>query len=70
MKKAIGGKLKWSKLISILIILFGTTLMVYMIKVENEPGALPLLLIAVGAIWFVVNQNRIKKQIRKQIELQ
>jgi len=33
-----------------------------MIKVEDEPGALPLLLIIIGAIWLIINQYQAKKQ--------
>jgi hypothetical protein len=32
-----------------------------MIKVEDEPGALPLLLIITGIIWFIVIQRKVKK---------
>ena len=64
MKKRVSGKLKWGKALSILIILVGTILMIYMITVEDEPGALPLFLILIGATWFIVNQYQIKKQLR------
>jgi len=54
-------KQKWSKVLSLLTILLGTVLLVYMIKVEDEPGAIPLILIIVGIVWFVVTRYRIKK---------
>lgn len=41
-------KLKLYKLISALIIAVGALLMIYMISVESEPGAVPLLLLITG----------------------
>jgi hypothetical protein len=35
--------------------------MIYMIKVEDEPGALPLFLIIIGTVWLIINQLQIKK---------
>jgi len=57
-------KLKTSRLLSTLIILSGALLMIYMITIEDEPGALPLLLIISGAGWFILNQILIKKGLR------
>ncbi len=54
-------KQKWSKVLSLLTILLGTVLLVYMIKVEDEPGAVPLILIIVGIVWFFVNLYQSKK---------
>lgn len=65
MKKEISQKLKLYRILSILTILLGLILIVYMIKVEDEPGALPLLIIITGAIWFIVNQIKIKKTLTK-----
>lgn len=62
MKKRINRKLKWGKLLPVLSISLGIILMIYMIKVEDEPGALPLLLIIIGAIWLIINQYQAKKQ--------
>jgi len=50
--------------LSILILLFGVVSLVYMIKVEDEPGALPLFLIILGTLSLIVNQVKIKKQMR------
>ena len=50
--------------LSILILLFGVISLVYMIKVEDEPGVLPLFLIALGTLSLIVNQVKIKKQMR------
>lgn len=56
-------KQNYFSIFSILIILLGVALMTYMIKVEDEPGALPLLLIVTGILWFFINQIKVKKQI-------
>jgi hypothetical protein len=62
MEKVISQKLKLSKMLSVLTILAGTALMIYMITVEDEPGALPLILIIIGIVWLIINQYQIKKQ--------
>jgi hypothetical protein len=64
MKKVITQKQKLSRLLSVLTLLLGMTLLIYMIIVEDEPGAVPLFLIFVGASWFFINQHQIKKQLR------
>lgn len=61
--RKISRKLKWGRILSVLIILLEIALMIYMIEVEDEPGALPLFFIIIGTIWLIVNQNQIKKQI-------
>lgn len=66
MKSKIKQRLKINSILSGLMILSGTALLIYMIKVEDEPGALPLLLIILGTAWFFIIQNRIKKQLKKQ----
>lgn len=63
MGKVIRQKLKLSKMLSVLTIFSGTALLIYMITVEDEPGALPLILIIIGIVWFVINQYKIKKQM-------
>lgn len=65
MKTKINQKQKWSRLLSVLTFLLGSILLIYMIKVEDEPGALPLVLILVGIVWFFISQHQIKKQVRK-----
>lgn len=49
-------KQKIYKFISFLTMLLGFLLMIYMIKVEDEPGALPLLLIIIGAVGLILNK--------------
>lgn len=62
MTKELNQKLKSFKIVSVITFLIGAVLMIYMIKVEDEPGALPLFLILIGTIGFVVSEIKIKKQ--------
>ncbi len=62
MKKEISQSLKTQRTLSIISFVIGALLLIYMIKVESEPGALPLLLMAIGIVWLSINQLRIKKQ--------
>jgi hypothetical protein len=62
MKKEISQNLKRGKILSILIILLGTILLIYMITIEDEPGALPLFLIVVGTVLLIINRYQINKQ--------
>jgi len=62
MKATVSSKQKWGKILSLLTISLGVVLMVYMITVEDEPGAVPLFLIIGGTVWFIINRHRIKKQ--------
>ncbi len=64
MKNDIGKGLKNSRTGSIITILLAIALLVYMITVEGELGALPLLLMLTGCIWFTVTQLQIKKARR------
>ena len=48
-------------LLPITTIAIGLVLLTYMITVESEPGAIPLLLILVGTIWFFVTKSRNRK---------
>lgn len=61
MAKEIGQRLKLSRMLSVLTILVGTALLIYMITVEDEPGAIPLILIIIGIVWFIINREQIKK---------
>lgn len=65
MKNEITQKLKLYRTISLLIILLGILLLVYMIKVEDEPGALPLLILIIGIVSFIKNQTQIEKALNK-----
>lgn len=46
------------KLISFLITFVGIALMTFMIIEEDEPGAIPLLLILVGTIWYFYTRSK------------
>lgn len=61
MKKEISYGLKASRGFAIAILVLGVVLMAYMITVESEPGALPLLFVLVGIVWLLVNRYQVKK---------
>jgi len=65
MKTGISLKNKWRKTLSLLTVFVGFVLLVYMIAVEDEPGALPLLLIVTGVVWFIISRNQIKKKVQQ-----
>ena len=64
MKKKISKKIKWGKILPVLSIFLGIVLMIYMIKVEDEPGAWLLLLIIAGTIWLIISRYQTKRQIQ------
>jgi uncharacterized membrane protein len=66
MKNEISQSLRISRALSVTIIVIGLILLIFMITVEDEPGALPLFLILVGTVWFFVNRGRIKRQVGKE----
>jgi hypothetical protein len=45
-------------ILSVLLILGGITLMIHMITVDSEPGAIPLLLVMLGTGWFFITLFR------------
>lgn len=45
--------LKTHTLLSVLTILIGFVLLIYMIVVEDEPGAIPLILVVCGTGWLL-----------------
>jgi hypothetical protein len=53
-------KLKTHRLLSLLMIIIGLVLMVFMIRTESEPGALPLLLVVLGIAWHVITWRRMR----------
>jgi len=56
------NNLKLQRTLSILAIFIGLMLLLYMIVVEDEPGAIPLFLIVIGMIWYFVTKSRIHTQ--------
>jgi hypothetical protein len=53
-------KLKLQKILSLIIIMLGIALLTYMVIVEDEPGAIPLLMIVTGTGWYFLTRSRIK----------
>lgn len=51
-------KLTVHRTLSALTIVVGALLLVYMIAVESEPGAVPLLMIGIGTGWYLVARFR------------
>lgn len=62
MKTVNSKKLKMQTLLSLLTITIGIMLMIYMMVVESEPGAIPLGLIVIGAGWYFFTRYRIRAQ--------
>ncbi|MBK8736882.1 MAG: hypothetical protein IPL98_13645 [Saprospiraceae bacterium] len=58
-------KLKLLRFISIGSTLIGIVLLIFMIKYEDEPGAIPLILILVGLVGIYMTQARIKQTIKQ-----
>ncbi len=62
MNSEIHKKLKIQLLLSVLIAVIGIILMTFMIIEESEPGAIPLLLIALGTGWYFITRFRTRSQ--------
>lgn len=58
-------KLKLLRFISMGSTLIGIVLLIFMIKYEDEPGAIPLILILVGLVGIYMTQARIKQTIKQ-----
>jgi hypothetical protein len=52
-------KLKSQLILSILTFGLGILLLLFMIFVEDEPGMVPLVLLAIGSVWFWITHSRI-----------
>lgn len=57
-------KLQYQTILSSVVLAVGFMLLVFMIITEDEPGAIPLLLILTGTIWFFITHLR-KRSWRK-----
>ncbi|HEU4883246.1 MAG TPA: hypothetical protein VFT45_13390 [Longimicrobium sp.] len=55
-----GRRLKMQSMLSILVIVIGILLMIFMITTEDEPGAIPLGLIVLGIGGYLVTRARIR----------
>lgn len=62
MKKEISQNLSIYRVLAILILLLGLTLMTYMIVAEDEPGAFPLLLVLIGIVSLIIIRIKIRRQ--------
>lgn len=51
--------------IPLAILLFGIALLVFCIVVEDEPGGVSLLFIAVGAVWLVIQRVQRSRKTTK-----
>ena len=68
MKTEISLKNKWSRTLSLLTVFVGFVLLIYMIAVEDEPGALPLLLLIIGVCMVYCRPEANKKEIAITME--
>jgi hypothetical protein len=57
-----GRRAKVHTALATVTIVLGAILLAYMVTVESEPGALPLLLLVVGGVWLLVTRARIRSQ--------
>jgi len=51
-------------ILSLIMLVLGLFLLVFMITVESEPGALPLALVVIGSIWHWISRKSRPKQIK------
>lgn len=58
-------KVKIHKTSSVIMIVTGFILLVMMIYTEDEPGAIPLLLLVIGTGWYFLTRFREKNILRK-----
>ena len=49
-------------LLSVITIVLGVVLLIYMVTVESETGAIPLLLIVLGVGWYLFTRRRARSQ--------
>ena len=55
------GKVTTQMAIAALVFMAGALLVGYMVVVEGEPGAIPLLLVAVGTGWYFLAWRRSRR---------
>lgn len=61
MNKQNSKHINWIKLCGLLSLILGSALLVFMVRFEDEPGALPLLLIIIGITTLIVDKVRKKR---------
>ncbi|MAL17120.1 MAG: hypothetical protein CL670_06020 [Balneola sp.] len=62
MTSRISNKKNTQRFLSLLTIIIGVLLLVFMIVVEDEPGAVPLGMIVTGSIWLLIIIKKNKNQ--------
>ena len=62
MTSRISNKKNTQRFLSLLSIIIGVLLLVFMIVVEDEPGAVPLGMIVTGSIWLLIIIKKNKNQ--------
>lgn len=60
MQTKIGQKQRFYRIASMIATFLGTILLAYMIIVEDEMGAIPLLLLAIGIALFIISKINFK----------
>jgi hypothetical protein len=60
----IPASLKWRGALSAFVLAIGLLLLTYMVRVEGEPGAIPLLLVLLGGIGAIVTWRRARAHRR------
>lgn len=69
MAKGIHHKPGLGRSLSVLTLILGTALLIYMITVEGEPGALPLILVLGGMLWFFATRYPTNIKLMKRIPI-
>ncbi|MFW5972699.1 MAG: hypothetical protein ACOCTG_01810 [Bacteroidota bacterium] len=54
MQKEVRSRSDVQSVLSLLTVVVGAVLLIYMVRVESEPGAIPLLLVISGTVWYLV----------------
>jgi hypothetical protein len=57
-----GTRRKLHAVLSALTVALGVLLLIYMVVVEDEPGAVPLLLIVLGGGWYLTTRAKFRSQ--------
>lgn len=63
-----GDGLRAQRVISLIVTAVGALLLIYMVTVEDEPGALPLALVIGGFAWFFITRARIRATAAKEVQ--
>ncbi|MGB0649917.1 MAG: hypothetical protein ACPGQT_03285 [Rhodothermales bacterium] len=56
------SKSNWKKAVALAMLILGMLLMLFMIIVEDEPGAVPLMMIVMGSGYLIWRARRQRKQ--------